>query len=450
MKRNTRYGLVGTGGRAIMFVDALTNRFRDQASLVGFCDISQTRMDWHNARIKEQYGYPQVPTYSASDFDKMIAETRPDVVVVCTVDSEHHHYICRAMEFGCDVITEKPMTTDTEKMRQIFEVVERTGRSLRVTFNFRYNPAASKVRELISRGVIGKPLAVDLCWRLDTNHGPDYFRRWHREKEKSGGLLVHKSTHHFDIINWWVDSYPQQVFSMGDLKFYGRKNAAERGETYSYERYTGSVEAANDPYALKLDEGSGDDMLYSRETLKGLYLNAEKDSGYVRDRNVFGDDISIEDTMAVMVRYRNGVILNYSLVAYSPWEGYCARITGDKGSIELNQKYGGSLPADQNGKILPVEPEAELKVFPMFGKSYSVEIPKAEGGHGGSDPLLLQQIFSNQAPYDPFGRMASHIDGAASLLIGVAANQSMMTGQPVDVDDLLKLPNGQKNLNYAS
>ena len=133
---------------------------------------------------------------------------------------------------------------------------------------------------------------------------------------------MHKATHHFDLINWWIDSIPQTVYAQGDLLFYGRENAAARGETYSYDRYTGEEAAADDPFALSLD---------SDETLQNLYLNAEADSGYLRDRNVFGDNITAEDTMSVTARYRNGIILSYSLLAYSPWEGYRAAVTGDRG-----------------------------------------------------------------------------------------------------------------------
>ena len=301
-----RYAIVGTGGRAGMFVNAITQTYQDSAELVALCDLSQTRMDWYNQQLHEKANHPPVPTYHSDAFDTMVAETKPDVVIVTTMDSTHHIYIIRAMELGCDAITEKPMTIDDEKARAIFDAIERTGRSLRVTFNYRYAPIATRVRELIMEGVIGKPLHVNFQWMLDTSHGADYFRRWHREKDKSGGLLVHKSTHHFDLINWWIDSYPQQVFAMGNLGFYGRENAEARGESYSYDRYTGVAEAENDPFALYMDK---------RDTLKSLYLDAEGDSGYVRDRNVFGDNISAEDTMSVTARYRNGALLTYSLLA---------------------------------------------------------------------------------------------------------------------------------------
>ncbi len=431
-----RYALVGTGGRARMYIDAILGDFAQWNELVALCDLSQTRMDWYNNQVRQR-GARTLPTYLARDFNRMVADTRPDVVIVTTMDATHHHYICRAMELGCDAITEKPMTTDDAKARQIFDTIERTGRSLRVTFNYRYAPLATTVRELIMQGAVGRPRHVDFSWVLDTRHGADYFRRWHREKDKSGGLLVHKATHHFDLINWWIDSIPRTVYAQGDLLFYGRENAAARGESYSYDRYTGE-DAAADPFALSLE---------SDETLRGLYLNAEADSGYLRDRNVFGDNITAEDTMSVTARYRNGIILSYSLLAYCPWEGYRAAVTGDRGRIEVEaiEAVGRTFVAGEKESL----PEAgsplagfggkHIWVFPMHRAPYSVEVPEGLGGHGGGDRVMLEQIFHPDPPEDPFSRAASHIDGAASILLGIAANHSIASGRPVDVDQLLQL-----------
>jgi predicted dehydrogenase len=440
MTERKRYALVGTGHRAGMFVRAITDTYRDYAELVGLCDLSQTRMDWYNHQLADRLGLDPIPTYLADHFDQMIAETKPEIVIVATVDFTHHIYITRAMELGCDVICEKPMTVDAEKARAIFEAIEKTGRSLRVTFNYRYASIATKARELMMNGVVGRPTSVHFEWVLDTQHGADYFRRWHREKDKSGGLLVHKATHHFDLINWLVDSYPQKVFALGDLFFYGRENAAARGETYAYDRYTGQPEAGQDPFALSLNQ---------RPDYQGLYLEAEAESGYIRDRNVFGDNITIEDTMSVTARYRNGALLTYSLHAYCPWEGYRIAINGTKGrmEVELVESVGQHYrPAEKPtglelSEIYRKFGHKRIRVYPMFGVPYDADIPEVRGGgHGGADPVMLKYIFHPDPPDDPFNRAASHIDGAASILLGIAANRSMETGQPVLVDDLLKLP----------
>jgi predicted dehydrogenase len=319
-------------------------------------------------------------------------------------------------------------------MRVIFDAIDRTGRSLRVAFNYRYAPAYTALRRVMMTDSVGSPRCVDFSWLLDTSHGADYFRRWHRERESSGGLLVHKATHHFDLVNWWIGSAPLEVFALGALAFYGSENAAARGKHYPYARYTGSAAARDDPFALFLDRS---------ETLRGLYLDAEPESGYIRDRNVFGEPITIEDTMTVTARYRNGALLSYCLVAYAPWEGLRVAITGDRGRVELDVMENVThlmSDADKPRASKGAFKEARLRVWPMFGHAYEIDIPSGEGGHGGADPLMLEQLFGPSSPPDPYGRAASHVDGAASLLVGFAANESIRTGRRIRVEDLFPLP----------
>ena len=79
----------------------------------------------------------------------------------------------------------------------------------------------------------------------------------------------------------------------------------------------------------------------------------------------------------------------------------------------------------------------QIEVFPMFGEAYEVPVIETEGGHGGADPILLNDLFGIPEP-DPFNRAASHIDGALSILTGIAANKAIATGLPVKVDSLIK------------
>lgn len=302
---------------------------------------------------------------------------------------------------------------------------------MRVTFNYRYAPHHTKARELIANGTIGKVTSVHFEWLLNTQHGADYFRRWHRNKQNSGGLLVHKSTHHFDLVNFWIGSQPESVFAFGDLLFYGRENAEQRGETQFYERATGNPLAENDPFALHLDKN---------DHLKAMYLDAEHEDGYRRDQSVFGDGINIEDTMGVLVRYKNNAILTYSLNAYLPWEGYRIAFNGTKGRIEMNiveQSYVNSGGEKSDEGALK---EQSIKVFPMFAAPYEVEVEEGVGGHGGGDPVLLNDLFGTPVE-DPFHRAANHIDGARSILTGIAANRSIQTGLAVQIDELVKFHN---------
>ena len=429
-----RFAHVGIGGRARMYYQALAKTYNETSELVAFCDINRTRMEYANEILRDQLNYHEVPMYGADEFEKMILETKPDTVIVTSIDRTHHRYIIKAMEMGCDVISEKPMTMDADKCQQIIDCIERTGKSLRVTFNYRYAPHNTKLRELIMNDTIGKVTQVHFEWILNTSHGADYFRRWHRDKRNSGGLLVHKSTHHFDLVNFWLGTYPTKVYALGDLKFYGRENAEERGVTKFYSRCHGSEFAKGDPFGVCYEDST---------SLTRLYLNAEKDDGYIRDQSVFGDNISIEDTMNVLVRYKSGAQMSYSLNAYSPWEGFRVYITGTKGRIEMEVIEAVYINAGSDSAKEGVVKGKKITVYPMFGEGYDVPIPEGVGGHGGGDTVLLNDIFGTPTE-DPFGRAASHIDGALSILTGVAANKSIATGMPVDVLSLVDLPGYKK------
>ena len=427
-----------------MFLDPIATRFGAEASIVALCDLSLVRARFHRDRLMRKFGYPEVPVYSADHFAQMLRETQPDAVVVCTVDCEHHRYIVAALEAGCDVVTEKPMTTDVAKCRAIFEAVQKTGRQVRVAFNYRWNPGATKVRELLAAGTIGQVRHVTLEYLLNTSHGADYFRRWHAHKAQSGGLLVHKSTHHFDLVNWWIDAVPAEVMAHGALMFYGRENALRRGDAAfaTYPRYY-QQNTSGDPFAYTYEHS----MIRDLEMERSLYLGAaERESGYVRDRNVFRSDIDIEDVMNVLVRYRDGTLLNYSLNAFSPYEGYRVAFTGDRGRLEYREFHAAHIVGEsqlgaehQHGEL------HELRVFPHFQPSYEVPVATIKGDHGGGDPLLQEQIFSLDPPADPFNRSAGHEQGAASILVGIAANLSIASGQPQTLASLLPLkPDAQK------
>ena len=426
----TRYAVVGTGSRSRMFLDAILKTYKGRSSLVALCDLNGKRMEFAKEEYAAEIGRKKLPCYRPGDFDRMVKETKPDVVIVTSMDRTHHKYIIRAMELGCDAITEKPMTVDAKKCQAILDAVKRTKRNLRVTFNYRYSPARSKVRELIRDGVIGDIKQVHFEWLLDTVHGADYFRRWHRDKINSGGLMVHKATHHFDLVNWWIDSTPELVFGLGSLSFYGRANAEERGIEAFYDRGTGHPNAKKDPFALDLT---------SNDKLRKGYLDAESEDGYHRDQSVFGDGISIEDTMNVLVRYANGAQMSYSLCAYQPWEGYVVNFTGTKGRIELKEVEKSYVSGREKEGGLSVSKPDRITVFPQWDAPYAVEPPKAVGGHGGGDAPLLEDIFAPKKKRDPLKRAAGHEDGAWSILTGIAANRSFATGLPVRTRELVAL-----------
>ena len=427
MTERRKFAQVGLGGRHEMYRDAVVLTFADRCEMVGLCDVNEGRLRLSQEAARRHGATPR--GYAADAFDRMLAETRPDVVIVTTKDCFHDVYICRALEAGCDVITEKPMTTDEARCQRILDAQRRTGKKVKVTFNYRYAPPRTQVKDLLMSGVIGEVLSVDFHWLLDIHHGADYFRRWHRHKENSGGLLVHKATHHFDLVNWWLSTVPEHVYASGQRRFYVPRTAERYGLRHRAERCDACPEIGKCPFGLSLRKN---------ESLKALYLDCESYDGYYRDRCVFSETIDIEDSMNLVVGYRNGAKMSYSLNAFMPWEGYLVSFNGTKGRLE--HKCEETVYVNADGSI-PGALKKEgtwTRVFPHWRPAYSVDVWAAEGGHGGADPLMLQYIFaSDRQKPDPYQRAADQRSGAWSILTGVAANRSMKESRPVRIDELV-------------
>jgi len=411
-----RFAIVGTGVRSAMYREALTKTYKDYAQLVGVCDKNPGRLALVQRQC-EEVGAAAPPAYAPNDFEKMLHETKPEAVIVTTMCSTHSEYIVRAMEAGFDVITEKPLTTSADKCQQIIDARKKTGRKIRVTFNYRYSPPRTQVKDLLMSGTIGDILSVDFHWMLDTHHGADYFRRWHRHKENSGGLMVHKATHHFDLVNWWLGAVPVQVVATGKREFYTPTMARRMGLSRPHDRCLTCTEKGACTFFFDI---------YNNQQLRDLYLENEKYDGYHRDQCVFSPDINIEDTMNVLVKYDTGVTMSYSLNAFNAWEGYAIVFNGTKGRLEHtmveNMKGGGGTTT---------------RVIALRGAPVNHKIWTGVGGHGGGDKVMLDELFLPSVPADKYLRAADERAGAASCLVGIAANKCFQTGQAVTVADLV-------------
>ena len=438
----TRYALIGSGHRAQMYLDAIAGPHADVAELVALLDVNPARREFHRDRVP---AFADVRLAGPDELEQVITELAVDRVIVTSVDRLHAEHVVRALDAGADVVVEKPLTIDAPSARAIQEAIDRTGRSVVVTFNYRYSPRNTALKQVIASGEIGDVVSVVFEWVLDTQHGADYFRRWHRDKTNSGGLFIHKAAHHFDLVNWWLADTPARVYARGGLRFYGADAAAERGQAALPER--GTHDGPHDPFELDLR---------SDERLEALYLDAERHDGYQRDRSVFDRGITTEDNLTAIVDYAGGPVLTYALNAHSPWEGYRVAVNGTRGRAELEVIERAEVVAkDEDGRA-HVDPSAvavttedsgvrergeRLVVQHHFAPAREVEIPEGVGGHGGGDALLLRDVFVGPTEEEAsgLGRPSDHTDGLRAISVGICGNESLATGAPVDVAEFLGL-----------
>ncbi len=432
--KKLKIALVGTGIRGTSFWGKrLVDEYSDILEFVGLCDNNPGRLAYG-----KKYIGAKCDTFL--NFDKMIVETKPDLVIVTTKDSNHHEFIIKGLEMGCDVLTEKPLTIDEDKCQDILDAERKSDKKLIVGFNYRWSPYATKIKELLLKNTIGKITSVDFHWYLNTYHGASYFRRWHGLRQEGGTLWLHKATHHFDLLNWWIDSDPAEVFAYGDLEVYG-SNSDFRGENCRNCAYTKSCKFHMD--------------ITKSKRLMDLYVNNEKYDGYIRDNCLFRDEINIYDKMSAQIKYANDTVVNYSLTTYSPFEGYRVSFNGTEGRIEawldipylknvgIDQEKLHELEMDQDSKLMAREP---IIVHKNWNKHETVIVEFDKKGHGGGDQRLQDKIFVNAQEKDPFDRAAGVRDGAMSILVGIAARKSIESGNPIRIQELTTLEPREKRL----
>jgi len=427
--KKIRLALVGTGARgSSLWGREIIKTFGEVTEFVGLSDINPGRLEYVKKTLKVE-----CPTFS--DFEKMLTETKPDYVIVTTVDSTHDEFIIKALNMGVNVITEKPMTTDEVKCKKILEAEKKSGKKVTVAFNYRHSVHAMQVKELLSKNRIGKVVSVDFNWYLNVHHGADYFRRWHGRMAKGGSLWVHKATHHFDLINWWLNSEPVEVSAYGSLDHYGKNNAF-RGT-----KCRGCEHKNNCKFFWDIT---------ADERLTALYVANEKHDGYLRDGCVWSNEIDIYDKMSAQIIYANGVTVNYSLTTYSPYEGWQIAFNGMTGRLETWEDipYLQKTPEDQANRHATEMSNAddaipgefrEIMVMDNFSKNYEIyTTPKIKGGHGGGDVRMQRRMFVDKTD-NPHNVMAGTREGAMSILIGIAARKSIALKRPVKISELTDL-----------
>ncbi|MED1741488.1 Gfo/Idh/MocA family oxidoreductase [Bacillus swezeyi] len=417
-----KYAICGLSGRAFnMFIKPFLDKYHKEHSIAALLDDDPLREAVCKNRFPELCS---IPFFQAEAFADMIEEVKPDAVIVAGRDDTHVRYILGALKKNIDVVTEKPMVTTVKDAAAVLEAEKASEGKVTVTFNYRYNPYHRKIKEMILEGKLGRITSVDLNWYIDTYHGASYFKRWNRMRKYSGGLSVHKSTHHFDLVNWWLDQKPQEVFAYGRLNYYGPDGEMnpKKGEA----RHCGTCHVKTKcRYFMRWQAGDPeDDHIKANENQHPLY------TGYRPDACIFDEEIDIEDTYAAVLKYDGGALLNYSVLFSAPYEGYRLAINGTKGRLETKEYHApGRVPFEVQ--------EQTIEYFPLFESKETIRVVRQPGGHGGGDPLLLEELFSGKDPLRDYDILAGAEAGAYSIAAGEGVWRSIKEKRPIGIEELL-------------
>lgn len=136
-----------------------------------------------------------------------------DAVIVSTPNFTHVPLAREILRAGKHLFLEKPCGINREECRALVEMADKTDRIILIGHELRYSPFFQKIHDLVKSGEVGRPRMV---WTREFR-GPfqKKSQNWIQDERRSGGMLVDKNCHHFDLMNWWVGARPRRVSAFG-------------------------------------------------------------------------------------------------------------------------------------------------------------------------------------------------------------------------------------------
>ena len=141
--------VIGCGKISVMHCVSIKKQ--NNAYLAAVCDVKEDRAK----KAAEEY-----ETKYYLDWKEMLDEEKPDVVHICTPHYLHPEMAIYALQKGINVLTEKPMAIHYEDALKMAEASKKSGKSLVVSFQNRFNPGSLLIKNTLDRGRLGKIISA--------------------------------------------------------------------------------------------------------------------------------------------------------------------------------------------------------------------------------------------------------------------------------------------------
>ncbi len=379
-----KIGVIGVGMRSMFLMNEILKR--DELEVVAVSDVSQHSLDQICSRYDKNWD-------KYLDYKDLLVREDIEGVIIVSPDYAHEEQAIAAFEAGKHVFLEKPIAVTLEGGNRVLEARDKSGKTLLIGFVLRYNKAYKKMKELISSGVIGE---VKTGWVLHSvGAGSDwYFHDWHGTMANTGGLLLQKGSHDFDIINWVVDSKIKRIAAFGSQDFFGGNKPNDLVCQKCEERNNCSEAIQDRNISWKRPDGNQTEVLYNQW----------------RNQCVYREEVDVLDNHQVMLEYENGVKVSYLECHYTPDDNREYIFIGTKGKLKLDDANDCITVQLRNG---------------MYDRKEKItyENLQLSEGHGGGDKYILDDfVYALRTGKQP---NAGGEAGYEAIQAGLVAHQAI-------------------------
>lgn len=430
MEQKIKVILIGAGNRGERYTDVMAT-MPDKYEVVAVAEPIESRRKY----IQEKHHIPDELCFEDGK-DLLAIGKIADAAVIATMDREHFDITMQAISLKYDLLLEKPVSPEPLECKKIADYANEMGVKVVVCHVLRYSPFFITLKETILAGKIGEIVSINHEECVGNVHQSHSFVRgnWGNSKRASC-MLLQKSCHDMDILQWLIGKKCKKVQSFGSLNYFKKENAPDGAPEYCIE---GCPKAESCPYnAVKLYL-EGDNSWLRTTCTKAVDPTDEMVEQALRNTQygkcVFKCDNDVVDHQTVNLLFEDDVTVTFTMNAFNKG-GRFIHIMGTKGEIR------GAMDSEDTPITLYDFETKETTVIPMQARDGIMF------GHGGGDNGIVESFYEYLTGTYKGVSISDVSTSVNNHLIVFAAEKARSEGTVVDIEEYissLKTP-----LDYA-
>ncbi len=415
--------VIGAGCRGMGYSEIMKD-VPEKFDIVGVAEPMKFKRD----RLKEMFNIPEencFPSWEGLlDLGKIA-----DFAIIATMDRDHIDPALKAISLKYDLLLEKPIAPTPEDCVTITKAAKEHGVKVVICHVLRYSPIFNTVKDIIKSGRLGDVVSIVHEECVGNTHQSHSFVRgnW-GNSEKSSPMLLQKSCHDLDILQWLLDKKCKKIQSFGALTYFTEKNAPAGAPERCIE---GCPHEATCPYsAVKLYVNSDDNVWFrptaSKDIERDTYDPTDADVMRAMETTQYGKcifkcDNNVVDHQIVNMLFEDDITVTFSMCAFNKG-GRFIHVMGTKGELRAAMDDASPLT------IFDFETR-QTETVESTGRDGIL------GGHGGGDDALIYTVYDYFAEGINNGAISEIDISCKNHMLVFAAEKSRLEGKVIDIDE---------------
>lgn len=413
--------LIGAGNRGKTYTDFMAG-MEDKFQVVAVAEPIESRRNY----IRDKHKIP--PEMCFTDWRPLLELGRiADTAIIATMDREHYEPAMKAIELKYDILLEKPIAPTPEECEMVADAAKRSGVRVVVCTVLRYTSVFIRLKELIGSGRIGRVMSINHEECVGNVHQSHSFVRgnW-GNSERSSFMLLQKSCHDMDILQWLTGKRCKKIQSFGSLSYFTIENAPEEAPDYCIQ---GCPIQDTCPYnAVKLYLEDTENEWFATTCTREVNPTCEMLKSAISNTQygkcVYKCDNNVVDHQTVNILFEDDITVTFTMNAFNKG-GRFMHIMGTDGEIRA------SLDGDSPIKVYDFKTK-KTETIPVGGKD------GIEGGHGGGDEGIIETLYQYLNNCYTGKSVPDIGESSSNHLIAFAAEKSRETNTVVDFEQYVK------------